>query len=218
MNENANDNGFSFSWKKLKKWVYGAIAIIALLLSYSCVNDTYNESVPQETALSALFLSNQNELSSYVSGFYEQAGIANMKSDKMTKFMTDAVTGRYDKEGGGFDGSAMVSMIKEAYPGTNEFGIYDKILPFVKAGREAFKGKQDYLLDQIRTYNNWRRKGFARAYILKYFFPTNNLQARIGDKVYYGKEALEKMERIILDSQTKKAYETGVMDPLQMPK
>jgi hypothetical protein len=209
--------GFKWTWKTLKRLAYGAVAVIALLLSYSCINGEYNESVRKETQLSALFSSNQNELSAYVSSFFEQANVANAKSEKMTKFMTDAIRGRYDK-GGGFDGSAMISMIKEAYPDAKEFGIYDKIMAFVKAGRESFKGKQDYLLDQIRAYKVWYKEGIVRGLIMKKFIPSNNLEARIGDKVYTGKEALNMMERIILDSQTKKAYESGTMDPLQMPK
>lgn len=217
MNDITEAAGFSLTMKSLKKWlIWGGLAIAALLF-YGKINGEYNQSVVKETNLSALFVSNQNELSAYVSSFYEQAGVANMKSEKMTKFMTDAIRGRYDK-GGGFDGSAMMSMIKEAYPDVKEFGIYDKILAFVKAGREAFKGKQDYLLDQIRTYKVWYKEGIIRGIIMQKFIPSHNLEARIGDKVYYGKDALEKMETIILDKQTKNAYETGTMDPLQMPK
>lgn len=207
----------TFSLKSIKRWLIGGVIVVLALLGYSRLNDEYNESVRRESQLSMLFLSNQNELSAYVSTFYEEASVANMKSEKMTKFMTDAVRGRYDKNGG-FDGSAMVSMLKEAYPDMKEFGTFDKIIQHVKAGRESFKGKQEYLLDQIRTYKNWYREGFVRGYVMKKFIPSVHLEARIGDKVVTGKEALDLMERIILTGDTKKAYETGVMDPLTMPK
>jgi len=218
MSENPLVTGARWTWASLKKaLIMGGLALLLLLL-YSCANSEYNESVHKETQLSALFLSNQNDLSAYVTSFYEQAGVANMKSEKMDKFMADAIRGRYDKQGGGFDGSALVSMIKEAYPDLKEFSIYDKMLDFIKAGRAEFKGKQDYLLDQIRTYKVWYKEGLLRGIVMQKFIPSNNLVARIGDKVYHGKEALDMMEHIILDRATLKAYESGTMDPLQMPK
>jgi hypothetical protein len=217
MSENPLITGARWTWSSIKKWLVTAGIALSFLLLYSCVNSEYNDSVHKETQLSALFLDNQNELSAYITSFYEQAGVANMKSEKMDKFVTDAIRGRYDKSGG-FDGSAFVSMIKEAYPDLKEFGIYDKILAHVKMGRELFKGRQTYLLDQIRTYKVWYKEGLLRGIVMQKFIPSNNLVARIGDKVYTGKDALNMMERIITDSTTKKAYESGTLDPLQMPK
>ena len=181
----------------------GWIILIAIVLSgialYAHINSVYNETIRREIPLSALYLENQNELSSYVSGFYEQIGIADRKSEAMNKILLDSVRGRYDN-GGGLDLSGLT--------------IFDQMLPYIQEGRVKFKNRQSLLIDQVNAYKLWYREGFVRSMILSNFIPTRNLEARNGDVVHQGAAALAMMERIILDSTTKQAYETGVLEPL----
>lgn len=194
------------------------VGVVALAL-YGYVNGVRNEGLSMETQLSAQYLANQNELSTYVSSFYEQVGVANLKSEKMDQIITDAVKGRYEGEGGGYgQGSPFFSAIVEAYPDVKGLDIYDKIVTFIQAGREAYKAKQDKLLDQLRGYDLWREQGLLRSQVVQFLgFPSKNLKAQIGTKVARGDDALAQMYLIVTTSDTKKAYETGTMEPLKVP-
>lgn len=199
--------------------VLGALGA-GLLSLYGFVNSVRNEGVGLETQLNAQYLANQNELSTFVSSFYEQVGVANLKSEKMDQIITDAVKGRYEGDGGGGygQGSPFFSAIVESYPDVKSLDIYDKIVSFVQSGRESYKNKQDKLLDQMRAYDTWRRTGLVRSQVVATLgFPSENLEARVGAKVVTGAAAREQMLLIVTTSDTKKAYETGTMEPLKVP-
>jgi len=110
----------------------------------SSLNGIQKDGVNYETQLNAQYLDNQNELGSYISGFYEQVGVANLKSQKMDQILTDAVKGRYD----GNASSAQVghgqlfSAIQEAYPNV-DLSVYDKILNYVQAGPHRVQGQAE---------------------------------------------------------------------------
>ena len=191
-----------------------------LLSLYGFVNSTRNEGIGLETQLNAQYLANQNELSTFVSSFYEQVGVANLKSAKMDEIITDAVKGRYEGEGGGGygQGSPFFSAIVESYPDVKGLDIYDKIVSFIQSGRESYKNKQDKLLDQMRAYDTWTKTGLVRSQVVATLgFPSENLEARVGTKVVTGVAAREQMLLIVTTSDTKKAYETGTMEPLKVP-
>jgi hypothetical protein len=197
----------------------GGLVVIILILGLSCysfLNGVRKETVTQETALSAQYQSNQNYLSAYISGFYEQLGVANLKSDKMDKILTDAVKGRYGEDG--FKpGGAFVSAMKEAYPDLKGLDIYDRIITYVSGQREGYKAIQDKLLDMLRTYDTWRESDYFRKVVLGFIgAPTNNLEARIGTEVWKGEMAEEKMKQIVLTEQATTAYKTGKMEPLKV--
>lgn len=200
--------------------VLGAVGV-GLLSLYGFVNSTRNEGIGLETQLNAQYLANQNELSTFVSSFYEQVGVANLKSAKMDQILTDAVKGRYEgKDGGGYGqgSSPFFSAIVEAYPDVKSLDIYDKIVSFIQSGRESYKNKQDKLLDQMRAYDTWRKSGLVRSQVVATLgFPSENLEARVGTNVVRGVAAREQMLLIVTTSDTKKAYETGTMEPLKPP-
>ncbi len=208
----------------IKPWMYivGAIAVAFIFVSvsiYSTFNTIQQEGVDQETALTAQYLDNQNELSAYVSGFYEQIGIANLKSDKMDQILLDAVKGRYDGKTSAQPGQGQLfSAIKEAYPDLNGLNIYDKIVDYVRAGRESYKQKQSKLLDMLRAYDRWRQSGIIHSKLVVLTgFPSHALRAQIGVNATFGEQALSQMYVIVLTSDAIKAYQTGVQDPLPMP-
>lgn len=184
---------------------------------YGYANGINSDGVKMESSLNAQYLDNQNELSSYKTSFYEQIGVANLKSDKMDQIIEDAVKGRYDGKMAPGTGGAMFSAITEAYPNVN-LDIYDKIVDFIRASREAYKQKQSKLIDMLRAYDNWRRDGLVRKHFVRMMgFPSDGLEARIGKTVTRGQAALDQMWTIVTTDDTKKAYETGTDAPLTVP-
>ncbi|MFH0891704.1 MAG: hypothetical protein V1867_02895 [Candidatus Falkowbacteria bacterium] len=184
---------------------------------YAKLNGLRTASIHHETGLNAQYLDNQNLLSEFVNGFYEQLGLANHKSDKMDKIIRDAVTGRYGDDGFSANG-AFFAAVKEAYPDLAGLDIYDKIADYVRAKRAEFKNYQTKILSMIQAYEIWRQDGYIDSIIIEKIIgvPTRRLEARIGEDVYYGPEALEKMKRIVISGKTKDAFKNGEMGPLEI--
>ena len=184
---------------------------------YGYVNGIRSEGITQETALSAQYESNQNELSTYVTSFYEQLGLANRKSAVLDTILRNAVQGRYGDDGFKPNG-AMFSAITEAYPDmTQNLKVFDDIAAHVRAGRETFKGKQNQLIDRSRVYKTWLNDGLIRQYVVKNVlgFPSNVLQARIGGKVVAsGPDAFEQIQSIVMTASTAEAFTTGRQEAL----
>lgn len=201
-----------------------AIGLVAALVVggisfYGYVNALRTESVQRENALNAQYLSNQNYLSAYISGFYEQLGVANLKSDKLDQILSDSVKGRYESSGGFAPNGAFFSAIVEAYPQLGQLDIFDRIVDYVAAKREGYRAIQDKLLDMLRAYDTWRQDGIVQSWIVSSILgiPSQRLEARVGTQVWRGAEARDKMFQIVLASQAKQAYETGTMEPLTVP-
>lgn len=209
--------------KKHVKWLIGVgVLLILVIVLFSTFNGIRNTGVDKETALSAQYLDNQNELSTYISKFYEQIGIADRKSEQLNRILEDAVKGRYDNDlqaaTPGESGGALISAIVEAYPDLSGLDSYDKVLDTISAGREAYKQKQTKLLDMLRNYDKWREQGLIHNVLVNIAgYPSDNLKARLGSKVVTGQAALDQMYMIVLTSQAAEAYETGELDPLEAP-
>lgn len=116
----------------------------------------------------------------------------------MDKIISDAVKGRYEgKDGQPVEhgqGGAFFSAMIEAYPDLRgQLDVYDKIISFVAAGREAYKFKQ---LDMIRAYESYRQTGWVRSFFIERIgYPS--LRAQIGTQVVRGADALSQMELIV---------------------
>lgn len=198
--------------------VLGALLVGGFSL-YGYLNGLRTKSVQHETGLNAQYLSNQNYLSAFLSGFYEMLGVANLKSDKLDQILTDAVKGRYEDSGGFSANGAFFAAVVEAYPDLAGLDIYDRIVNYVSSQREGYRNIQDKLLDQLRSYDAWREDGFVQSRVIANVLgvPSQRLEARIGMNVVRGAEARDKMYQIVLASAAKKAYETGTMEPLEVP-
>lgn len=186
--------------------------------SYGYVNGVRNTLIAQETNLSALYRDNQNGLSSYVSGFYEQVGIADRKSAQLDKIISDAIKGRYDGKTSAQPGSGQLfSAIQEAYPNI-DLSTYDRIQEYIQKSRNEFKGAQTRLLGTVAQYENTRKQGFIKSTVANALgFPSDTLQARVDGKVLYGRTALEQIQQIVLDDTTSAAFGSGKMQPLTAP-
>ena len=93
--------------------------------------------------------------------------------------------------------------------------VYDKIISFVAAGREAYKSKQSKLLDMLRAYESYRATNYIRSFFVGQLgFPA--LRAQIGTRVVRGQEALDQMMLIVTTEGGQKSYQTGTMKPLSV--
>ena len=194
--------------------------VMLIFIAYSYFNGINNTGITHERGLSAQYLDNQNYLSEYISGFYEQIGVAQAQNEALDTILTNAVKGRYD-EGGFQVGSSIFTAIVEAYP---EAGVdrllenWGKIQDYIAAKREGFRNIQSKLIDQMRSYDVWRDTGFIKSAVVRTLgFPSNRLEARIDETVLTGEAARQKMLQIVLTPDAKKAYENGEMDPLKVP-
>jgi hypothetical protein len=210
----------------LKRWwvllaIIGVV-VLSLLMFIGYRTSVKNELVDRGTQLSAEYQSNQNELDTYVKTIKEQLGVANVKSDRLDTILKDAVSGRYDSAITATPGSQaqaaanpLISAIVEAYPQLDGLDIYDKIVDSVKSGREAFKQKQNVLLDKVRQYRKYRNTGFFRPMVVGMVgYP--ELEARIGTEVKTGKAALDQMQLIVTSGGTSDAFRTGEDEPIEI--
>lgn len=207
--------------KKPKVIIGGLIALTVLIGLFSLIG-TYtsvrNEGRSQELALTRQFKATQTQYGQFRTSVYDQLSIAREKRDALDKILVDAVSGRYDKKTGNneIDRQAVFSAIKEAYPELSGLDIYDKIIVQIQAGREAFARNQEQLQDMIRSYDQWRTTGSLLHpwFVEQLGFPSDLLEARIGDKVYRGTDAYDKMSRAIVGSDTSAIFESGTDKPL----
>lgn len=216
-----------------KSLIITIVVAVALLIGgasfYGYYNSLNTERVDHETTLSATYQSNQLELDTYVKTIKEAVGIANVKSDKIDQILRDAVSGRYGDSRENLDGSkpvngqggSFISAIVEAYPDLKgQLDSYDRIIDKVFAGREAFKNKQDNLLDRVRAYEKWMNTGLVQSYIIQNMIgcPTKLLEARVGTSVKHGQEALDQIKLVVTSSSTGDAFNTGKEDGVSIQK
>jgi hypothetical protein len=200
--------------------VVGAIGF-SVLGVYGYINTTRNEGVRLEQTLSQEYADNQNELSNFISTFYEQVGLANRKSAVLDTILRNAVQGRYGDDGFSAKG-AFFAAVAESYPDlTTNLNIFDKIADNVAGGRASFKNKQSKLLDKVRVYNTWRETGLINSFVIRNFlgFPSQRLEARVGGQVVAkGSDALDKIQQIVVTGSTVESFTSGRMEPLALPK
>jgi len=207
--------------KKPKVIIGLIVAAVVLFIGISVIG-TYtsvrNEGRSQELAMTAHWKNTQSRYGQFRLGMADKLAIAREKRDAINKILVDAVAGRYDKanQPGTVDQQAVFSAIVEAYPDTKGLDIFDGLLKDIQAGREAFAKDQETMADMVRSYNSWRTTGsFLHPTFVNWAgFPSPTLEARVGDKVYTGQEALDKMSKVIVGQDTGEIFDTGNDKPL----
>lgn len=196
------------------------VVIISVVSIFTKFNGIQKEGVKLEQALTAQYKDNQNELSAFISGFYETLGVADQKSEKINAILTDAVKGRYEEGSSASPANGqMISALVEAYPDLGQnMQSYDKVIDYVVSGREAYKQDQSKLLDMLRAYDTWRESGLIDSKLVSLTgFPSHRLEANTSNIRVSGMDARNRMYDIVLTGDANTAYETGTMDPLLMP-
>ncbi len=207
--------------KKHPVWtVLGVAAAIFLVWLFPTLNSVQKDGNDRETRLNASYLSAQNELGTLISSVKEQMGVANVKSEQLNLILSDAIKGRYEQGSsavGATGGGQLISALVEAYPDLKGLESYDRVIDAISAGREAYKNKQNVLLDQLREYDRWRRSGIVHKQLVKVMgFPSDGLEARIGTQVVTGEAARNQMYVIVLPSDAKQAYESGTFEGIDI--
>ncbi|MBC7999065.1 MAG: hypothetical protein IAF58_14040 [Leptolyngbya sp.] len=208
----------------MKKFIIiGIIAAFVIGLGAWAIN-TYttvrNEGTRTELAVTAKYKAMQSSYGQDRLAFTDQIGIAREKRDALDKILTDAVSGRYNKPGSPqVDNGKFFSAITEAYPDLKGLDIYDKILDFVGKMRNKFAQDQAQISELIKDYNTWRQTGsFLHPTFVKWAgFPSDALELVVGDKVYRGQEALDKMARPIVGNDTNVIFDSGEDQPALTP-
>lgn len=209
---------------KNKALVGGAVAVLVLVIgvfsTLGYVNGVRNTGIQYEQSLNAQYQSNQNELSTYILQFNETLGIADKQSAELNAILVEAVKGRYDGAMEPGTGGSMFSAIQEAYPDlTANTEMYARVQDLVVSGRNAYKNDQDLLLDKIRVYETWKDTGLVKSMVVNSLgFPSDRLEARIGNDVERGEDALDRMKTLVLTDAAVEAYTDGTQDPLIVPK
>ena len=194
--------------------VIAVVAALSGLWVYNKVNSEYNAGIAMEIALSARYQNNQNQLDASTKKIIESVGVANLQSEQARKIISDAVKGRYEGKMNPGTGGAMFSAIKEAYPQL-DLSIYNKIVELVVTEREAFKQVQSGLLTAVQEYKTWKNTDIIRQWFVTKYFPSGNLEARIGTRVLTGAAALEQIQLLVTSQGTDDAFNTGKQDPLK---
>lgn len=207
----------------MKKFIIIGV-IAALVLGIFGVINTYtnirNEGTRTELSITAKYKAMQASYGQDRLAFTDQIGIAREKRDAMDKILTDAVSGRYNKPGSPqVDNGKLFSAITEAYPDLAGLNIYDKIADFVTKMRSKFAQDQAQIAEMIKDYNTWRQTGsFLHPTLVDWAgFPSDALEMQANGNVYRGKDALDRMSRPIIGSDTGQIFDTGVDQPAITP-
>lgn len=193
--------------------IVSGLILVALTL-YGYAVSIRNQALAWETDLNATYRSLETEMATYVNTFYEQTGLANLKSEKLNELIRNAVQGRYGDNPN--ESNLLFKAVAENYPATEALNIYDKILPTVSAGREAIRNKQNMLTEKAQKYNFWRKQGIFRAWVLSGVYPSRDLQVRAGDRTLFGEEALNQLSEPITNVTTDEAFQKHQMEPLSV--
>lgn len=186
------------------------------------------ELIDHVTPLNGQYMVDQNTLSAGMLIVEDKLRVYNLVAGDVKEFVLDAVKGRYDipsedgKPSGTIDQAAFVQEFKvivENYPDTSwSMEMALDIFDSVQAMRTEFKNDQKKLIDMLRVYDAWRKERPRRFFLQLIGSPPDDLEARtVGDKVYYGAEALEKMKQLVLFREAREAFEKGEVEPLKVP-
>lgn len=190
------------------------LASLGLLRYYHSVQ---RQGAALEKKLNILYESNQIQLNSYIDKFYNIAGMASLKSDRMDEILIDACKGRYDGKTSAKPGPGQLfSAIAEVYPPLDR-ELYEKIFESVSQGRWAYKHKQSKLAGLLYQYDQWcKTKDIPQKWMVG-GFPSQTLETRVGSETIRGAEARLQMYLIVTTNPERDASKGGVVNARPVP-
>lgn len=172
------------------KW---KVALVVLALLAVCLFDTIltrNEFVRYENQLKAIAVDSQNVHSSFNNSIKSQGLTVEKYGDMVIKALT-ATHG----QGGS---QAAVLMLQKQNPDIDA-SVIGKLQTVIEAGYARFEQVQRSKIDTLRVYRNKLES-----------FPNNLVASTFG----FPRINLEEMEKIVTSADTKKAFGTGEMEPV----
>lgn len=216
----AGPNSASRVFSQLFATVAGFFTALCLITIFWTFNQIKVEGTQYETDLNKQYVQNANILSTYVSSFEEQLGVANLQEAQIKAIITEAVAGQANVKNLVAPGSSPLFIaVKQAYP-TVTLAQYNQLISYIQQGRQQFQDGQSKLLTQLSAYDNWQHTGFLIQPSLVYMlgFPTNLLHVDIGGKSLKGAAAEAQMWKIVENPTAVAAFVTGRMDALPVSK
>lgn len=214
-----NSNSFAMNKGVITTIVIVLVVVIAAISLFTTFNNVQKEGKAQENRLEAQYKAGQNELSTLTLSVKESLGVADKGANKLDEVLTNAVAGRYDGAMEPGDSGSLYSAITEAYPDlTATSESYAKVQDVIVSGRAEFRNQQNKLSNMISNYESWMDSGLIHSQIVKMAgFPSDSLEARVGNDVYKGEAALDKMKQQVLAQEAVDSYDTGIVEPLIEP-
>jgi len=183
--------------KKMKTLlsIVGVVAALALVCVGSYIGN-YNYGNEAEKQITAEYSNMENILAQGALKVQEVAQVPGMMTDDLARVSREAMAGRYGTQGS----QAVFQWIQENYPGQLSPSLYIQIQQVIEAFRDKFTNAQTKFIDVKRSYET------NLGYLWKGFW------LKIAG---YPKIDLEKFQIISSDS-AKKAFETGIDEPLKL--
>jgi uncharacterized protein (UPF0333 family) len=125
----------------------GVFVLLPAFVGISSYISYANYGNSTENLIEATYTNNKNILAQYGQKIAEIAQVPAMYRDDLNKVTTDAIQGRYGKDGS----KAVFHMLKEQNP-TLDSGMYRQIQQAIEAGRNEFQAAQTKEIDIIRQY------------------------------------------------------------------
>lgn len=167
------------------------VGIIGATMSYT---GTYDSANKFENNIERLNKASESELSKFTLSVQEQAQIPAMYNEDLKGVIKTYFEGR-----GKQDDTYVRSFVKQALPDYSP-KMYENLMVIIDAGREAFNNIQKQKIDACADYSEFRGT-FWNKKILSSEFPSKNI---------------EDMCKVISDSRTKTAFETGVQEVIKL--
>lgn len=169
-----------------------------------------------EKDLIAVYNTGQTELAALTNKVTETMGVAKANNAAQDELIKNAITGRYEGSQKPGTGGTSFSAIAEAYPDVaKNTELFANVQRVVTTGRDQFKDRQNEMQSRIARFETWKDSGLFKSWAVKQIgFPRDEMVIKVGGTSYRGQDALDKMTEVIGSSESIKAYESGVSDPL----
>jgi hypothetical protein len=191
------------------------------LLTFNSFNAVRSAGVALESQLNAQWLNDENVLSTYMNGFNEMIGTANLDTTQVEKIIVDSVSSQVDLSQWKSNpkASPLYSALIEAYPKLT-LSQYSQVIAYISQGRSAFQTQQSQLLSLLGQYDQWRESGVIihPAEVAVFGFPSNVLTVTIGGKTLHGAAAEAQMWNIVRNPSVEAEFISGLATPLSVSK